>query len=121
MGTGRSDRRDYLFAKAAHVIDHVLAVTCKARDDVGSGEILKTSEVVRSAPRSPQTRPVGRISILRLTMVGTFTVPAMTTEAALNRSVVIDPFSPTVILSRPLILPSTWPSMMAGSSRTRCQ
>ena len=64
--------------------------------------------------RSPHTLPVGRISTLRLAIVLTFAVPAMTTEGALNSSVVIDPFSPTVILSRPLILPSTWPSMMAG-------
>jgi hypothetical protein len=51
LGTVRSDRRDYFFAKAAHVIDHVLAFTREARDDVGSAEILKTSEVVRGARR----------------------------------------------------------------------
>jgi hypothetical protein len=46
LGTVRSD---YLFAKAAYVIDHLLAFTREANDDVRRAEILKTSEIVRGA------------------------------------------------------------------------
>ena len=71
--------------------------------------MLKTGEA-----RSIQTFPVGRISIRRLAMVLTFTAPAMTIEAALILLAVTKPFSPTVILSCPVISPSTWPSMTTG-------